>query len=172
MEQVKKISIATVWGKVKLSELIKARQMDVMQVIGSAIGVKSGTTSFGDYTCLTGSFEATNPVSGEVCRAAICFLPAVALVPIQVALSSPTCTSVDFAIMVSVRYVAEDEGHKPGGSPYEYRFTPLLDMGAEDPVSRIRAKLTAQKLAALPAPETQKDEVAASVVKTPSKAGK
>lgn len=178
MAQVKKISVAAVYGKIKLSELVAKRSIDVMKVIGSAVGVKKGTTAYGEYTCLNGVFEGTNPVTGEISRASVCFLPDVALMPIMVALSNPDCTSVDFAIMVQVKYVADEEGHRSGGSAYEYRFTPLLDMGAEDPVVRIQARLAAQEAAKVPAlaAPTVVGEVAAEVVasaaKTTLKAGK
>jgi hypothetical protein len=147
MKQVKKLSVATVYGKIKLSELMTKKEMIVMRVIGSAVAVKKGISSFGEWTALQGKFRASNPSTGEVQESATLFLPDVALIPVQVALSAGA-QAVEFAIDVSVKYVAEEEGHKPGGSPYEYSFASLIEPSDDDPIARLEAKLKA----ALPAP--------------------
>ena len=83
--QIKKISTAKVFGPVKLSELIKApgQRMDLWAVMGMAVGTKEGESDYGNYTALEGTFEATNCKTGEVFRSATCFLPDVALIPIN-----------------------------------------------------------------------------------------
>jgi hypothetical protein len=144
MAQVKKLSVATVYGKIDLKKLVAAHDkgdaLPVMRVIGSAIGSKSGVSSYGDWTCLLGQFQATNSDTGEVSEAAALFLPDVALTPILVALSRPECKGVEFAIDVSAHYV---ENSKPGGVPYEYRFNALLPPDENDPISRLNARLLA-----------------------------
>ena len=168
MSQVKKISVAGVYGKIKLTDLIAKKSFDVMQVVGCAVGKRTGVTSFGEFTALQGTFAATHPETGEVSQAAVLYIPDVALLPILTALASPDAKGVDFAIMVSVKYVADDAGYKTGGSVYEYTFRHLLDMGSDDPIARINAKIAAQTAAkALPAPVPEaKQEVA------PAKKGK
>ena len=172
MAQVKKLSVATVFGKIKLTDLIAKRQMPVMKVVGTAVGTKKGMTGYGEYVALTGNFAATNPDTGEVNRAAVLFLPDVALLPIQTALSAPDARGVDFAIMVSVKYVGDDADHKAGGSVYEYTFDHLLDMGSDDPIARIEAKLLAQaeaKAKLLPPPDATPTPAPAPA---PAKSGK
>lgn len=144
MAQVKKLSVATVFGKIKLSELMAAKDktLPVMRVFGIATGTKSGTTNFGDYTALQGQFRAVHPVTGETHDAATLFLPDIALLPITAALASGA-QGVEFAIVVSAVYVAEKEGFKAGGSPYEYTFENLLPMGGDDPLARLQGKLQA-----------------------------
>ena len=145
MAQVKKLSVATVYGAIDLEKLIAASKvgdgsMPLMQVIGNAIGQKTGQSSYGDWTALTGQFQATNLETGEVSEAAQLFLPEVALIPLQVAMASPEARGVEFAITVSAKYA---KSAKPGGVPYEYTWTPLLPPDANDPITRIKARLLA-----------------------------
>ena len=164
MSQVKKLSVATVFGKIKISDLVEKKTFPVMTVVGSAVAIKKGISAYGEFVSLQGRFRATNPVTGEVSEAAVLFLPDVALLPVQTQLAQPDCKGVDFAIRVGVKYVAEDEGHKAGGSVYEYWFEPLLEMGQDDPIARIEARLKGQELAKLAAPASDpKPENAAPV---------
>lgn len=150
MSQVKKLSVATVYGKIDLKKLItldeKGEKLPIMQVIGQAVGVKSGVSSYGDWKCLMGQFQATNSETGEVFEASQLYLPEVALTPLIVALSSPETRGVEFAIKITANYA---KNAKPGGVPYEYSWEPLLPPDANDPISRIKARLEAL---ALPAP--------------------
>lgn len=148
MAQIKKLSVAKVFGKVILSKLIAApnQRIHVMDVIGLAVGTKAGDSDYGDWTALQGKFRATNAETGEVFESATLFLPDVALIPIQVALSQGS--AVSFAISLYVDYVAERVGAKAGGSPFEYSWEPLLDEDAEsDPLARIEAAIAAKRLA-------------------------
>lgn len=167
MAQTKKLSVATVYGKIKLSELIKAKTIHLMDVMGVAVREKKGLSSFGEWSALEGRFRATNAATGEVNESSTLFLPDVALTPIQVALSAPDAKGVEFAISISAKYVAEDEGHKAGGSPYEYTWEPILSMGSDDPLARISAKIEAQKLA-LAGPKVE----STSTAETPSESAK
>lgn len=168
MSQVKKISVATVCGKIKLSELIAKKVVPLMEVTGMAIGVKTGISSYGEWKALEGRFSATNVETGEVSEASVLFLPDVALVPIEVALKSPGTQGVEFDIRISAKYVAEDEGHKSGGSPYEYTFENLSPQSADDPIARIKARrlaLAAPKTVEHAAIEKGAEVAAAAAVK-------
>lgn len=162
MANVKKLSVATVFGKIKLSELIEKKTMQIMRVMGTAVAHREGLSQHGTYTELRGAFQATNLVTGEVSRAAILFLPDVALIPILTALAAPGANGVEFAIDIGVTYVAEKEGYKVGGSPYEYSFEHVLEMGNDDPVARVAAKIAAQELARLPAPTPEPEPAPAA----------
>lgn len=154
MAQVKKISVAKLFGKVKLSELMVApnQTMVVMKVLGIAVATQTGESDYGNWTALQGQFEAVNPATGEVQESATLFLPDVALIPIKVALATPGNKGVQFAIEVSVTYVAEREGAKAGGSPYEYSFKHLIKLDESDPIAQLKAKMAH---AALPAPDAE-----------------
>lgn len=142
MTQIKKLSVATIFGKISIKDLLAAPEttMPVMRVIGLAMGVKKGDSNYGEWTALLGTFQCTNLQTGEASEAATLFLPEVALIPIQVALSAEGVRGVEFAIDISVRYV---ENGKPGGVPYEYTWTPLLPPDQNDPITRIKNKLLA-----------------------------
>lgn len=146
MPQVKKLSVATVYGKIDLEKLFAApgKQIHVMRVFGQAVGQKSGESNYGPWTALTGRFEATNPETGEVAEASQLFLPEVAMIPIQVAMASGPAT---FAIDV---FAKKSENTKPGGSPYEYTWEPLQAPAADDPILRLKAEVNASKPLALP----------------------
>lgn len=143
MQQIKKVSVAKVFGKLKIADLMAIKNgdefgdLDVMQVVGVAVGTKAGESDYGDWLALTGDFEATNPKTGEVFRSAICFVPDVALTPIQVGLAQEGARGVRFAIMVTARF-NEDVSTK-----YEYGFRPLIPAAADDPIAQIKAQMLA-----------------------------
>ena len=157
MSQIKKLSVATVYGKIDLKKLLAApgERIELMTVIGSAVGMKDGTSSYGDWRALLGIFQATNLETGEVFDASTLFLPEVAMIPITVSLAQPGTRGVEFAIKISARY-AHDA--KPGGSAYEYTWEPLLPPDQSDPVTRIKAKLDALRLEAPKGDETPKPD--------------
>lgn len=142
MSRVKKVSVAGVFGKIKLERLMGEKQYDVMRLIGRCVNSKVVPTPYGESTALLGEFEATNPETGEVSESSTAYLPDIALTPILTALAGSQ--AVDFAIMVGVRFAADDAGHKSGGSVYEYTFRPLLSVAADNPILRIKAAMAAQ----------------------------
>lgn len=148
MAQVKKLSVATVYGKIDLKKVINSTApIPVMDVYGLAVGTKSGDSNYGEWTALVGQFEARNPETGEISGASQLFLPEVALIPIQVAMAGEGAKSVKFAIRLTVK---ASQNTKPGGSPYEYSFEPLLPPTEDDPVASLRATVADQLK--LPAP--------------------
>ena len=151
MANTKKLSVATVYGAIDLKKLIGAPDstLKIMRVIGLAVGVKQGTSPYGEWTALMGQFEATNSETGESFSAATLFLPDVALIPIQIALSQESTKGVEFAIEISAKY---SNNSKPGGSAYEYVFDALLPPDQNDPISRMKARLFALAAPADPAP--------------------
>jgi hypothetical protein len=153
MTQVKKISVATIYGKLTPSGFLKAlnQTINIMDVIGVAVGLDKGLSSFGEWEALKGDFSARSlkadehGVLPEPVRASTCFLPDIALDAIKVALAAPDAKGIEFAMRIKAIYVAEREGFKAGGSVYEYTFEHLLTPSADsDPIARIDAKLAAQ----------------------------
>jgi hypothetical protein len=139
MAQVKKLSVATVYGAIDLKELLNAgRPLAVMHVGGTAVGTKTGQSPYGEWIALIGEFTAINAETGEMSEAAQLFLPEVALIPIQTALAREGARGVEFAITV---YAQPSESKKPGGSPYEYTFENRAPMSENDPRAKMRALL-------------------------------
>jgi hypothetical protein len=147
MAQTKKLSVATVYGKINPKTVLDATEpIKVMRVIGQAVGTKSGESNYGAWTCLVGQFKATNPETGETSEAAVLFLPDVALVPLQVALAQGDTKGVAFAIDIFVKAATNT---KPGGSVYEYSFENVLPPAENDPIRQLEEKIASL---ALPAP--------------------
>lgn len=151
MANIKKLSVATVYGKIDLKKLVNAEgPLRIMRVIGNAIGHKTGTSQYGEWTALSGMFEATNMETGESHQSSQLFLPDVALTPIMVQLAQPGVRGVEFVIDITVRH---NPDARPGGSAYEYGFDTVLKASESDPISRLKSML-AEQAAALPAPTT------------------
>lgn len=142
MAQVKKISVKTVHGMISLERVLElakeSKLYPVMRVIGVAIGIKEGTSSYGDWSCLLGTFKATDAVSKKELRASQCFLPDVAMIPLTAALQQNNAKGVEFGIDLFVQRAVNP---KPGGSPYEYCFEPIVLGGADDPIAALEKKL-------------------------------
>ena len=165
MAQVKKLSVATVYGKIKLSELMDAKNKDgfpVMRVYGSAVSIKKGMSSFGEWEALQGRFKAINPATGEASEAATLFLPTVALLPIQVALNVPDARGVEFAIDVRVKFSEESQ------TKYEYSWEPLLLPSEDDPILRLEKKMLALAGPKAPAETPKESEPAPAPAPAPA----
>lgn len=165
MSNIKKISVATVYGAIDAKKVLSADgPIEVMRLFGNAVGTKSGTSQYGDWTALIGAFEATNPETGEVMQSSQAFLPEIALIPIMTALSAEGVKGVQFAIRL---FVAEAKNRKPGGSVYEYTYENVLPPADNDPMQALRAQM--QAALALPAPEGKGDEPPAAPAAKSSK---
>ena len=145
----KKISVAKVFGKINAVIVAKAENgiLEIGRFFGSASGVKTGVSDFGEWTALTGQFRAINKQTGEVFDSGVCFLPDVAL-DLIVGQLNGGAQAVDFAFDINA---VLDETVQVG---YSYRAIPILETSAESPISRLEAQMA--KMAALPAPETGK----------------
>lgn len=153
MPQVKKLSVATVFGKIDLKAVINSdAPVPVMRVFGMAVGTKTGTSAYGEWTALVGRFKAVNLATGEESEAAQLFLPEVALIPLKVALAQAGNQAVTFAVDI---FVKKSTNTKPGGVPYEYTFENVRPVEEDDPLVRLEAEI-AKNAPALPAPAAGK----------------
>lgn len=157
MKLVKKVSIATVIGKVPTEikkittpegkEVDKAFGIEqpLMRVIGLANGKKTGNSNFGAWLSFSGQFEATNIITGEVARGANLFLPDVAG-----ELLAPVVDAANGADVV----VGFDIGAKPSNNAqgYEYTVTPLTKPAENDALGALKSSAFAD-IPALPAPK-------------------
>lgn len=145
---IKKISVATVHGKIDKKTLTKEGVV-LFRAIGRATGLKSGQSQYGDWTALTGDFAAVKP-DGEVIRASQIFLPDVVLNMIAPRVEQGD--AVEFALDI---VVVADEGSNTG---YTYAARPVIAPdAATDPVTRLMEKISTQE--ALPNPQTEKKHV-------------
>ncbi len=136
MQIIKKVSASTVVGSTKelrkLAESGKGKSVDIMRVVGVAIGVKSGMSSYGEWVALRGNFSATNIETGEEFRGSTLYVPDEITDMIAAQLSA--ATSVEFGVMIGVKESDLIIG-------YEYVVTPLMDTGESDPIAAINARI-------------------------------
>jgi hypothetical protein len=142
---VRKVSVKTVYGSVKPPADGEPKITPLIQVIGQAIGIKTGETDFGPYTALVGNFEAVNMKTGEIFYGPQCFLPEPFNEMIANKLKSDETQGVDFALEIGVRQPTETENVK-----YVYVSKPIHDPSAADPLEHLR-----KRLPALAPPETE-----------------
>ena len=148
MKYVKKLSVKTVCGRPEFEKgSADGTEIKLMQIFGQATGVKGGTSTYGDWECLLGNFEATNLENNDTFRAAQLFMPDVAHEPIAQAVKLSN-GAVDFAVEI----VAVKDSESSVG--YLYSMRPLIEAGESDPLKVLREK--AQKQLAAPAEEKPK----------------
>jgi len=77
---VKKISSKLMCGKVR-----DCNEGILYSVVGKVIGLKSGSSTYGDWTALKGDFEAWN--EKQRCKSHLCFLPDILTLQLEIALA-------------------------------------------------------------------------------------
>jgi hypothetical protein len=127
---IKKISVKNVCGKVYAPE----KQTELMTVVGVCTGTRTGSTQYGDFTGLRGTFHAVNLETGEAFRSSQCFLADDVTDMITSQLVMEGVESVEFAFSIGV---------KPSDAPigYEYTAKPLLEPGENDPLEGLMKRL-------------------------------
>lgn len=174
MKLVSKVSVKTVFGKIKTypevitnvidgvttqDTVLRSKEHGVMRVIGESRGYKTGNTAFGEFVAFIGQFRATNIETGEVFDGPNLFLPDVAS-GLMRAQHDNAEGPIQFAF---------DIGVKPASTPhgYEYTVTPLMAPSESDPLAVLAAKLLATA-PALPAPksESQAELIGETVAET------
>lgn len=153
-KQIKKMSVATVFGKIKVAELltqgadgklVSKGEVKLFRVFGRVVGVKGGISTYGEWEALVGQFRAiTN--EGEILDSGTLFLPDIALTAVKVALSGNA--SADFAIDLFVEYNEASE------QKYTYTFRHVMPPSNDDPLTMMMTKIEALLL---PAPETKQE---------------
>lgn len=122
---LRKISVATVYGKVKIADIPEDETLKICRIAGVASGVESGESSYGDWECLTGEFAATNYATGEVFAGAKAFVPGALGEALQSSMRSALAEDVGsrlkFCVDVSVSVSARD------ANKYEYRVSPVME---------------------------------------------
>lgn len=136
MAQIKKLSVAKVFGKIDIEKLIGApdKKLHVMRAGGRAVGTKEGESDFGAWKSLVGDFAAWSGDTGEEFRAPYLFLPDVALTPVLVALGAPGASAVDFMLDLYAVYDKSSSTH------FTYTWEPVVAHAAEDPIAALMSK--------------------------------
>jgi hypothetical protein len=91
------VTVKKITSKLLVGNTASAKYGDLYNVLGSAISLKSGASSYGEWTALIGQFHAWNDKHSF--SANMVFLPEVATIPIVIALKKGE--TVDFGIIVS-----------------------------------------------------------------------
>lgn len=135
---VKKLSIASIHGPLtkEEKETIKAGDsIFVGRFFGVATGSKTGTSQYGPWTALTGSFAGINS-DGEEFRAAQCLLPLGIPETIAAQLAQESVSEVYFSVDIFAKYkkIGNEDGHEYFSKSHE---TP----SAEDPLIKMASAL-------------------------------
>lgn len=137
MENISKISVKTVCGKVEAPEEPK----DLMVVTGVARSFKTVTTTYGDSIGLKGDFIGVNVETGEMKRSNTCYLPEIALSPILSTLEQEDVNQVEIAVKIGI---------EPSDNPVKYAYyAEFLREPENDPI-RALADDVMQAMKALP----------------------
>ena len=143
---VKKITPATVLTE-KVAKLAPknadADDVELFTIFGVGNGTKSGHTTYGDWTALTGIFEAVRKADGARFKSSTCFVPGAAgemlVSGLRVAREKDPEASIHFAIKISARYLER----RDGTDGYEYIAEEIVDIEKGDPLADLRAKALA-----------------------------
>jgi hypothetical protein len=148
MPQVKKLSVAKVAGKITAATVMTVidgkpapnpNPVFVMRAGGVASGIKTGVSDYGPWKCLTGDFVAYGP-DGVEQRAPYLFLPEVAQIPIETALTNNQGAAVTFLVDVQVK------ADKESSVGYVYTFEPVVRPGGADPIAALLAQAAPLKV--------------------------
>lgn len=145
IQMLKKLGAKQITGDVKKHVKEKCANdgdhFELYSIWGTANGVKTGTSNFGDWMSFVGQMEAVNRVTGEMFAAAHCFIPEPLSTMLKVALQDHD--TVDFAFTVSVKRRDDLQ------CGYEYLVKPHKAATESDPLEKLR-----NLIPALPSPET------------------
>lgn len=114
-------------------------------IYGSASSVRSGESSYGEWTALIGTFEAVRAEDNVVFQGGQAFLPEPMSSMMAAKLREIDAQAIDFALKVYIKC-------RPDlARGYEYIGEPIHDATASDPLEKMRSLAKA----ALPAPEPE-----------------
>ena len=131
-----KISVKKVIGKRPQPDETGTKWL--MQVAGIATGFKTGESDYGEWSALTGSFQATNLENEKVYRSGKCFLPVVALNMILPALEAEHAIGVEFAFNIGVVSAETATG-------YEYVCESVFEISENDPLQMLTSRINKEE---------------------------
>lgn len=121
----KKLSVATVFGPVKVKDIPDGDELKILRMAGIATATDSGSSTYGDWRCLVGECAATNYVTGEIFIGRSAFVPGAMGDALIDALNSAqrddAGASLKFSVDVSVKVSPRDT------NKYEYIVRPVIE---------------------------------------------
>jgi hypothetical protein len=151
---------------IKQGDIVAGQQIALMRVVGIASGVKSGNSTYGEWTAYKGEFRAVNLQTGEISTGSELFVPDVvqSLITPVVKKAEDSGTTVELAFDIGAVSNLSQMG-------YEYTAKPLMEISADaSPAASLLERLNAANPVALPAPKA--DSQLALPGSDPAKAGK
>jgi len=138
MQLVSKLSLKQIIGKVDVKALHAADgEVELFNIGGTATGIKTGNTTFGEFTAFLGQFAAVRLTDGMVFRAGQLFLPTVAENFVKPTVEAAAGQPVEFGFIIGVKPLT-----KPSGElSYEYTVKPIVAPDTVDPLADMLAKL-------------------------------
>lgn len=136
---VSKISTKIVCGKTK----VPTERTPLMRIIGSATGIQTGESNYGEWVAFKGRFKGINLETGEEFIAGKAYLPSVATDLLQDAVVRSN-GAVDFGFDI----YSEPSEATIG---YQYSVDPLIEAEETDPFSALESHLPK-----LPSPKGKK----------------
>lgn len=122
---IKKVSVATVFGPVKVKDIPEGAELRIMRIAGIGKATDSGNSTYGDWRALVGEIAATNYQTGEIFIGSSAFIPGAmgdALIDaLNSAQKEDAGATIKFSLDVSVKVSPRDE------NKYEYIVRPVIE---------------------------------------------
>lgn len=122
---IKKLSIATVYGKVLVADIPADGELKLCRLAGIASATDSGSSSFGDWSCLVGQCAGTNHQTGEIFVGKSVFVPGAmgdALIDALItAQKDDASATMKFSLDISAKVSSRDP------NKYEYIVRPVME---------------------------------------------
>ena len=122
---LKKVSVATVYGPVKVKDIPEGGELAIMRIAGVAKATDSGSSTYGDWRALVGEIAATNAQTGEMFIGSSAFIPGAmgdALIDaLNTAQKEDAGASLKFSLDIAVKVSPRDE------NKYEYIVRPRIE---------------------------------------------
>lgn len=130
---VNKITVATVYGKIKVADLPPEGEEKVLcRIAGYANGTKSGSTQFGPWSAALGDFAATNMDTGEVFASKTALVPGamgdMIISTLEEKLKEDATQKLAFSCEIAVKRSPRNPDEK-----YEYVVRPIMETEFKSP---------------------------------------
>jgi hypothetical protein len=165
MKIMKKLSSSKIMGSIAkvVKEMEVGATAKLYSIYGTANGIKTGVSQFGEWTQFNGDLGAVNYLTGEVMQAPSGHIPEPLCTMLKAKLADND--EVEFAIEVSVTRLEDDK--ETGAISYEYIVDAKQEIESSNRLAHLQSLVEVPKLAAPTAPT-----VAPTAKVSPKKAAK
>lgn len=122
---IKKLSVATVYGPIKIKDIPDGQELMLVRFAGIASATSAGESTYGQWRCLVGECAATNLATGEVFVGRNAFVPGAfgeALIDGLISAQREDAgASIKFCVDVSAKVSGRDS------NKYEYVVRPVIE---------------------------------------------